>query len=76
MEILIGYRNKFVVNDMADDLAIAWLRIAAGYIFGRCALPDCITLWTITAIIIHNSINRSWNCSDIGWYWHKNPSFI
>ena len=35
MKILIGYRNKFVVNDVANDLTIARLRIAAGYIFGR-----------------------------------------
>ena len=52
MKILIGYKNKFVVNDLADDLTIARLRIAAGYIFGRSALSDSITLWPLTTIII------------------------
>ena len=44
MKMLIDYRNKFVINDMADDLTLAWLRIATGYIFGRNALSDSITL--------------------------------
>ena len=52
MKIPTGYRNKFVLNDMADDLTIMRLRITVGYISGRSAPSDR----TGTGIIITPSL--------------------